>query len=276
VLASCYSDKCVRDIFSPAGLWLDSSTVPDYPHALTGVGAARLPESLGGQLVVVGGFGYEADGMFYYTNETHLLVEATDTATNTDTDTTDTAANTNTAWMAGPAFPWHRSGLSCATTSKGVLCFGGGETDPAYAEAALFDGVEWTVVAPMKEPRNWFGAATVMVPNGNATTLPTSKSKSAAAAAAVATTAVGNGSRETSAATTKEVVYAVGGYCCKGLCFFSPLASVERYDVEAGVWEEATPLPFEHAAGGAAAGGEGRLVSLGGSNLGDVLVAVDP
>ena len=37
--------------------------------------------------------------------------------------------------------------------SGGVLCFGGGETDPAYPDAALYDGKSWRVVSPMGEAR---------------------------------------------------------------------------------------------------------------------------
>jgi hypothetical protein len=90
-----------------------------------------------------------------------------------------------------------RSALNCASTSKGILCFGGGELNPAYPDAAIFDGKAWKTVARMTEARNWFGATDV---------------------ASVDTT------------TGKEYVYAVAGYCCNPVshCFFSPLTSVER------------------------------------------------
>ena len=113
--------------------------------------------------------------------------------------------------------------------------------DPAYADAALFDGTAWRSVAPMREARNWFGAV------DHATT---------------------------DAQTGKEYVYVAGGYCCNRAtsCFFSPLSSAERFDVETEAWETVQSLPQLNAANQAAAclatdgscPGAHTVVSLGG------------
>ena len=226
------ADVAVFD--ASTGASLDGTGVPPLPKELEGVGAAALPS---GEVVIAGGFGYESDGSFFYSQETFVLRKEDDGSF---------------FWDQAEDFPWPRSGMSCSTTSKGVLCSGGGYTDPAYAEAAMFNGSHWTEVSPMLEPRNWAGSAhaNVAAPGSD---------------------------------TPTEVVYAVGGYCCQGLCFFSPLASVERFDVAAGVWSEATPLPSPHASGGAAGAPaltnettSSRVFAIGGDQLGTVVVAVDP
>ena len=48
----------------------DDLDVPSYPLALMGIGAAFLPT---GEVVGVGGFGYESNGAFFYTQNTYLL-----------------------------------------------------------------------------------------------------------------------------------------------------------------------------------------------------------
>jgi hypothetical protein len=231
--------------------------------------------------VVVGGFGYEANGAFFYTPNTYVLRASDGGGKAPDGGKGGDGASALYAWERGPDFPWARSGLSCVTTSAGVLCAGGCATDPAYASAAvhmrqhcsacallhgyfkislliplmvclyvwqIFDGKVWAPVAPMNDARNWFGLATSIDP-----------------------------------ASGKEVVHAAGGYCCAAVpeyCFFSPLASVETFDPSTGNWTEAPPMPVALAGNGAAAlpgtsGSSGGLVVVGGNPAGFVLVATD-
>jgi hypothetical protein len=207
--------------------------VPDYPSAtgVTGSGAAALPN---GQVVAVGGFIIDSSGVFKYLQDTYVL-------------TADSSGAL--AWERGPDFPWARSGLMCSSVSTGVLCMGGGNTDPAYSDAALFDGTTWTKVPSMNEARNWASATTAHIPD------------------------------EQNVGQTKEVVYMVGGFCCSSTCFFSPLPSVEYYDVSAGVWVEAAPMPLQAAAGGAASVPTlvgAAVMAITGSPSGDVVATVNP
>jgi len=123
--------------------------VPDFPFENTGVAAAYLPN---GQVVAVGGFGivhphpnpcfcpnpntnpnyypyavgYHEDMSFFYSSATYVLTADSDSGA--------------LKWKEGPDYPWERSGLVCSSISTGILCAGGGETDPAYHNAAIFDG----------------------------------------------------------------------------------------------------------------------------------------
>jgi len=77
----------------------------------------------------------------------------------------------------------------------------------------------------------------------------------------------------------KEVVYVSGGFCKSSTCFFSPLASVEYYDVAAGMWVEATPLPIAQASGGTASQSTplGAVVmAMTGDPYGDVYATLNP
>ena len=212
-----------------------------------------------GRIVVTGGFGYLPNNplAFFYSNKTFVL---------------DPSLGDGAVWddtVAGD-FPWQRSAMGCASTSAGVLCAGGGSTEPAYRDAAIFDAEtnEWTAVKPMQEARNYFGMATTTTTTTNTTTTTTSEATSMSKTA-------------TSTTTTSESVYAVGGFCCSSFpsyCFFSPLASVEKYDVAGGAWTEVTPLPDPHASLQAAAPFKGAdsVVAIGGNSPGDVLIATSP
>ena len=234
------------------GKW--SSDLPSLPLALAAPAAAAMPGI--NRVLVTGGFGYDASGMFFYSNKTFLL----------DVE--------KKRWETVEDFPWGRSGLACstvlsarlelaisgsrpanqeidnlATTSlqvdSGVLCYGGGAMDPAYPDAALFDSTKqtWTKVAPMLEARNWFGGARIRwagkAPAGG------------------------------------DAVYAVGGYCCDRStgCFFSPLASVEQYNFTTNTWTEIEAMPMPHGGGSAVAPVASTIVSVGGDGAGDVLAA---
>jgi len=240
------------------GRW-DNRSYPPLPEPAMAPGAAVDPFS--GNLVVVGGFGYAFDD--FYSNHTWVL------------DNTDVAANANAtaakaptrAWRRAADSPLQRSGLNCASTSKGVLCFGGGEQNPAYADAALFDGTAWRRVAPMLEARNWFAATDVSTVAAAAP----APAAAGAGAGAAAGGGGGGGGGGASGGGSREYVYAVGGYCCslQPRCFFSPLASAERYDVAADRWERVAGLEEVNAGNmGAAcragAGGEGGSEGGGG------------
>ena len=100
--------------------------------------------------------------------------------------------------------------------------------DPAYSDAAIYNGTtnSWNIVAPMLEARNYFGMATTSF---SASMLDTKNKPDGNRKNKVASTFV-----ETDEA---ETVYAVGGYCCSSYptyCFFSPLASTEKFDVLTG------------------------------------------
>ena len=169
------------------GTW-DADSWPALPQAAMSPSGALDPD---GNVVVVGGFDQR------YFNSTYVL---------------DTKAKT---WAKAADFPFPRSALECASTSAGVLCFGGCENDPAYSDSALFDGKSWKSVTPMHDKRSWFGATDFST---------------------------------TSQSDGKEYVYAIGGYCNKPPgCFFDPIPSVERYDVDADLWEEVEELPMANA-----------------------------
>ena len=144
--------------------------------------------------------------------------------------------------------------------------------DPAYSDAAIYNGTtnSWNIVAPMLEARNYFGMATTSF---SASMLDTKNKPDRNRKNKVASTFV-----ETDAA---ETVYAVGGYCCSSYptyCFFSPLASTEKFDVLTGVWSEASALPDPHAGLQAASPylGKDTVVAIGGNSPGDVLIATSP
>jgi len=104
-------DGVTNNLYTSSVETLDTTTgamvdlgLPDYPSAtgVTGSGTAVLPN---GQVVAVGGFVIDCSGAL--------------------------------AWEQGPDLPWARSGLMCSSVSTGVLCMGGGNTDPTYSDAAL-------------------------------------------------------------------------------------------------------------------------------------------